>query len=197
MYVRNRGVRGSKRGVPNNRRPLFRGRVPGLLLKLFGSANQVNQAGAAGIKDFSQSRPLHQSAPLIGGNTASPGCRKDPLPAVEGCVTGTNGRAGSERQAPREWGLAFWSRLAVLCHHTAEMASPNGLPLRQAAGAGEGKKRRLLCEWPRSRIVKLNGGGLLMRVFMHGRERPAVTPPPWLLQAQPDGSGAEALQGCR
>lgn len=107
------------------------------------SANQVNQAGAASIKEFSQSRSLHQSVSLIGRNTASPGCRKDPLPAEEGCVTGANGRAGSERQAPREWGLAFWSRLAVLCHHTAEMASPNGLPLRQAAGAGEGKKRRL------------------------------------------------------
>lgn len=34
-----------------------------------------------------------------------------------------------------------------------------------------------------------------MRVFMHGRERPAVHPSPWLLQAQPDGSGGGSTAG--
>jgi hypothetical protein len=88
-------------------------------------------------KDFHNPDRLIRVSPLpLIGNASLPGCSKDSLPAAEGCVNGTNGRAGSGEQAPREWGLAFWSRLAVSCHHTADAVPSNRLAAASSSWDG-------------------------------------------------------------
>lgn len=57
------------------------------------------------VPNFQNPDRLVRMCPFF-GNTVIPGSEKDSSPAAEGCVTGTNGRAGSEDNAPRGWGLA-------------------------------------------------------------------------------------------
>ena len=147
LYVRNRGERGSSRGVAEDR--------TSFVSRGSAAANEVNryQARVAAVSEiFKIPRPLHQSVPLFGSN----------------CLLLQQKRfvAHSRRLRGRDqWSVGAWQdtrpgdgdwrvvpRLAVSCHHTADVSCSNRLPLPRAAGTGEGKKRRrLLREWPGAR----------------------------------------------
>jgi hypothetical protein len=151
LYVRNRGERGSSRGVrPEDcscRLP-SRAQVP-----LLERKRSEYTPGCCGIRDFQNPETASSDVPLF-GSTVSPCSSEKRFVACSrwAVVMGTNGRAGSGETRARgdgDWCLVQgWPRRAT--------TPPMCLVFESAAGVSSRwdrrrQERRVPCEWPEAR----------------------------------------------
>jgi hypothetical protein len=123
--------------------------------------------------------------------------RKDSSPTADGCVAGTNGRAGSGKTRAGGMGIGVLFQ-GWLCRATTPPICPVRIGCRCLGQLGRvmAKKEEGCCVSGREPDRQTERRRSPNEAFMHGREYPAVHPPPWLLQARTaGGSGCGSNAG--